>query len=88
MKSLVIVLAITSMALAPSLIINKSVDAASHSCEVKGKSQDWIKGCKQGWSQHDKCEGGDPDDGKSQAYYSGFFAGWKKGHCSSGDSGV
>jgi hypothetical protein len=81
-KLLVIALAVTSMALAPSLIINKSADAASHSCEdTKGKSKDWIEGCKRGWYDHDHCYGADPDDGKSQEYYSGYFAGWKKGHC-------
>ncbi len=43
-KLLVIALAVTSMALSPSPIINKSADAASHSCEdTKGKSKDWIE---------------------------------------------
>ncbi|MEJ7641944.1 MAG: hypothetical protein WKF36_07080 [Candidatus Nitrosocosmicus sp.] len=60
----------------------KPVDAASHSCEEKGKSQDWIKGCKSGWYDQDNCYGADPDDVKSQAFYGGYFAGWKIGHCS------
>ncbi|HYF99671.1 MAG TPA: hypothetical protein VD815_06235 [Candidatus Saccharimonadales bacterium] len=81
-KLLIIALAVTSMSLAPSLLINKSADAASHYCtEYKGKSQAWIDGCKQGWSDHDHCLGFDPGDGKSNDYWNGYNTGWDKGHC-------
>ena len=56
MKLLVITLAVTSVALDPSLLFNKSVDATSHYfTDYKGKNQAWIDGCKQGWSDHDHC---------------------------------
>jgi hypothetical protein len=81
-KLLVIALAVTSMALAPSLIINKSADASNHYCtEYKGKSQDWIDGCKQGWFDHDHCYEYNPGDGKTDAFWNGYYAGWNKGHC-------
>ena len=49
MKLLVITLAVTSVALDPSLLFNKSVDATSHYfTDYKGKNQAWIDECKQG----------------------------------------
>lgn len=81
MKLLVIALAVTSMALAPSLIVNKSADAANHYCiDYKGKSQNWINGCQQGWWDHNRCNPYFPD-GESNAFYSGYKVGWMKGSC-------
>ena len=46
-KLCAIVIAVTSLALAPSLIVINSADAATHYCtDHKGKSQNWINGCK------------------------------------------
>ena len=88
-KLSLIVLAVVSITLFPTLLIYKSANAVDSStqsttqtkgwCESQGKSADWAKGCKQGWYQKDHCYGGDPPDGKSQEYYSGFNAGWKHG---------
>jgi len=55
-SSLVIALAVTSMALTP-LILIQNADAASFSCAAqKGKSNAWIQGCKGGWFDHVKLE--------------------------------
>ena len=55
-KLCAIVIAVASLALAPSLIVINSADAATSYCsDQKGKSQNWINGCRQGWSDHDHC---------------------------------
>lgn len=80
-KIAVIALVVASMALAPSIVFNQPAKAASNWCENQGKSQNWVNGCKQGWSDHDHCYSYDPD-GESNAFASGYKVGWKKGHCS------
>ena len=80
-KLCAIVIAVASLALAPSLIAISPADANSHYCrDQKGKSQNWINGCQQGWSDHNNCYPYDPD-GESNAFASGYKVGWKKGHC-------
>ena len=80
-KILAIALVVISIALSQSLVINKSVDAATHYCtDYKGKSQNWINGCQQGWWDHNHCNSYDPD-GESNAFYSGYKVGWNKGQC-------
>ena len=80
-KLCAIVIAVTSLALAPSLIVINSADAATSYCsDQKGKSQNWINGCQNGWYDHNHCYPYDPD-GESNAFYSGYKVGWKKGHC-------
>jgi hypothetical protein len=81
-RILVIALGVVSLAVAPSLIINQAADASSHHkwCENQGKSVNWVNGCKQGWWDHDHCNPYDPD-GESNAFYTGYKVGWKKGHC-------
>ena len=80
-KLCAIVIAVASLALAPSLIVINSADAATSYCsDQKVKSQNWINGCRQGWSDHDHCYKYDPD-GESNAFASGYKVGWKKGHC-------
>jgi hypothetical protein len=77
-SSLVIALAVTSMALTP-LILIQNADAASFSCAAqKGKSNAWIQGCKGGWFDHDHCY--------AYSHYSGDFGkgykvGWSHGSC-------
>jgi hypothetical protein len=54
----IIALVVTTMALAPSLVMNQSAEAASHKtkCEAeKRKSESWINGCKEGWFNWDNC---------------------------------
>jgi hypothetical protein len=77
---LVIALGVVPLAIAPTLIISQPADAASHWCENQGKSVNWANGCKQGWSDHDHCYPYDPD-GESNAFYTGYKVGWKKGSC-------
>ncbi len=78
-KILAIALVVISIALSPSLVINKSVDAATHYCtDYKGKSQNWINGCQQGWWDHNHCWGYSPGSGD---YAKGYSVGWSKGHC-------
>lgn len=76
-KMIVIVIAITSMALSPSLMFPpQSVDANTY-CD-NGKSESWVEGCKQGWYDHDHCKKYNPWKGD---YASGYKVGWKKGSC-------
>ena len=49
-KIALIVLAITTIGLAPSIAFNQPAKAASHWCENQGKTSEWANGCKQGWS--------------------------------------
>lgn len=83
-KIFLIALVVTSLTLAPSLIFNNSVDAAApHYCtDYKGKSQNWINGCQEGWWDHNHCNSYNPD-GQSTAFYSGYKTGWNKGDCKS-----
>ena len=72
-------LVVTTMALDPSLVINQSAEAASHviKCEnEKGKTHQWINGCKDGWYNWDLCGVG--PDGTGQ-YVEGYKDGWEKG---------
>ncbi len=47
------VIAVASLAVAPSLIAINPAEASSHYCrDQKGKSQNWIKGYQQGWFDH------------------------------------
>lgn len=77
-SSLIIALAVTSMALTP-LIMIQSADAASFSCAAqKGKPHAWITGCKDGWYDHDHCLKYSPGSGD---YAKGYKVGWAKGSC-------
>ena len=79
-KLFAIAIAVTSLALAPSLIAINTADANSHWCrDQKGKSQDWISGCQRGWADHNECSSYDPEE--PGAYLSGYKAGWKHGSC-------
>ena len=80
-KLFTIAIAITSMALAPSLIIYQPVDATKH-CTDYGKSKNWVAGCQQGWWDHNHCNPYDPD-GESNDFYNGYKVGWNKGECKS-----
>lgn len=80
MELCAIVIAVTSLALAPSLIAISPADASSHYCrDQKGKSQSWIDGCQQGWFDHDQCGPYSPEE--PGAYVSGYKVGWKHGSC-------
>ncbi len=82
-KILVIALVAISIGIAPSLVINKSVDAATHYCtDYTGMSQNWINGCQQGWWDHNHCKSYNPD-GESNAFSNGYKVGWSKGECKS-----
>jgi hypothetical protein len=76
----IIALVVTTMALAPSLVMNQSAEAASHKtkCEAeKGKSESWINGCKEGWFNWDNCGTNYPHGSKE--FYEGYKAGWEIG---------
>lgn len=74
-----IVIAVTSLVLAQSIVNIQPVVAASHWCEQKGKSQSWVEGCQQGWFDHDQCGKYTPEE--PGAYVSGYKAGWNHGSC-------
>jgi hypothetical protein len=69
---------VASVGLSPSLVMNQSASAASHSCEIPGKPSDWIQGCKDGWYDHDHCMPYSPVVGH---YAEGYKVGWPKGSC-------
>lgn len=79
MKLCAIVIVVTSLALAPSIVYTQPVEAASHWCQQQGKSQSWVEGCQQGWFDHDQCGIYSPEE--PGAYVSGYKAGWKHGSC-------
>lgn len=80
-KILAIALVAISIAVAPSLVVNKSVDAATHYCADEiGKSNAWIEGCKQGWFDHNHCKSYNPGTGEVAK---GYKVGWNKGECKS-----
>jgi hypothetical protein len=76
-KLFAIAIAVTSMALAPSLIIYQAADAVKH-CTDYGESKAWVEGCKQGWSDHDNCFHYNPGTGEVAK---GYKVGWSKGSC-------
>lgn len=75
---LAITLTVTSLALAPSTIMIQFAEANHYCTDYKGKSKDWIEGCKQGWYDHDHCWGYYPGTGD---YAKGYEVGWNKGNC-------
>jgi hypothetical protein len=78
-KLLVIVLAVTTLTLGPTIIVINPADAESHYCsDEKGKSKAWIEGCKQGWYDHDHCLSYNPGTGEVAQ---GYKVGWSKGSC-------
>lgn len=81
----VVTLVVTLLTLAPALLMSNPIDAASspYYCrDYPGKSQDWINGCQQGWWDHNHCYTYNAD-GESNAFASGYKAGWNKGLCKS-----
>ncbi len=76
-KLFAIAIAVTSMVLAPSLIIYQAADAVKH-CTDYGKSKAWVEGCKQGWWDHNHCMHYDPGTGEVAK---GYKVGWSKGSC-------
>ena len=78
-KLFAIAVAVTSLAMTPSLFNFNTASAATW-CEQQEKGSDLIEYCKRGWSDHDHCYKYDPD-GESNAFASGYKVGWKKGHC-------
>ena len=79
-KIFVMVLTVTSLVMAPSLFNVNSAAAVTHWCEQQGKSSNWVNGCKEGWSSHDKCLKYAPV-GDTKEEVEGFKAGWKHGSC-------
>ncbi|KAA2283717.1 hypothetical protein [Candidatus Nitrosocosmicus sp. SS] len=76
----IIALVVATIAVTPALVMNQSAEAASHTtkCEAeKGKSAEWIKGCKDGWFNWDQCGTNYPHGSKE--FYEGYKAGWEKG---------
>ncbi len=77
-KILAIALVAISIAVAPSLLVNKSVYAAYYCADEMGKSSAWIEGCKQGWWDHNHCLAYNPGTGEVAK---GYKVGWSKGSC-------
>ena len=79
-KLFAIAIAVTSLAMAPSLFNINAADAQSHWCENQGKSGNWANGCKEGWHDHDTCQKYSPV-GDTNDEVAGYKAGWKHGSC-------
>lgn len=79
-KLFAIAIAVTSLALAPSIVSTQPVEAESHWCEQQGKSNNWVNGCKSGWYEHDHCFPYEPS-GDTKDEVAGWKVGWKHGSC-------
>jgi hypothetical protein len=79
-KLFAIAVAVTSLAMAPSLFNINSASAVSHWCEEQYKSGDLIQMCQQGWYDHDHCKKYEPlaDTNQEVAAYK---KGWDHGSC-------
>ena len=73
-----ITMVVTSLALAPSVILHQSAEANHYCTDYKGKSKSWVEGCKAGWYDHDLCWVFSPGTGD---YAKGYAVGWDKGSC-------
>jgi hypothetical protein len=75
-KLLAMAVAIASVAILSALKANKPVNAVDSKgwCESQGKSQNWINGCQQGWSDRDHYNSYDPD-GESNSFSDGYKVG-------------
>lgn len=82
-KILIIVSAIASVALVPSLMSNQHANASNTGwCNQQGgKSEAWVDGCVTGWADHDHCKKYKPDHGNPPDYKRGYKVGWDRGHC-------
>ena len=79
-KLFAIAVAVTSLAMAPSLFNMNFAVAASHWCEQQVKGSDLISYCKQGWYDHDHCKIYDPQaDSKEEG--AAYKKGWDHGSC-------
>lgn len=70
-------LVVALVTMTPSLISHQPAQAVTKCEAEKGKSESWIKGCKDGWFNWDKCGTNYPHGSKE--FYDGYKAGWKKG---------
>jgi hypothetical protein len=81
----IVALVVTTMALAPSLVMNQSAEAASvEKCKDPKKStllghnyNNYLDGCKDGWFNWDDCGNG-PNPKDKGPYAEGYKDGWKK----------
>ena len=79
-KIAVVVLAITTMALAPSISLYQPAKAQSNWCDNQGMSTEWVNGCKLGLNEKNNCKKYDPNRGGDD-WADGYDAGWGKGMC-------
>ena len=80
-KLFAIAVAVTSLAMAPSLFnININSASAATWCEQQEKGSDLIEYCKRGWSDHDHCKKYESlaDSKQEEAAYK---KGWDHGSC-------
>ena len=78
LSSLVIALAVASMALTPLIMIQNAHAATSYCSDQTSKPHAWVTGCKDGWYDHDHCLSYSPGSGD---YAKGYKVGWSKGSC-------
>jgi hypothetical protein len=79
-KLFAIAIAVTSLAMAPSLFNINSAAAVTHWCEQQGKSNNWVVGCKSGWYDKDHCLKS-TNDGDTKDMVAGYKAGYEHGTC-------
>ena len=87
LKILIIVFAIASVALVPSLMSNQNANAGFDHCKERqsdSESEAWLKGCTQGMDDHDRCKEYKPvtpDPRDASDYEKGYRVGWNLGRC-------
>ena len=79
-KLFMMAISVSSLVMAPSLFNINAAYAVSNWCEQQGMSNNWINGCKVGWSDHDKCQKYNPI-GDTKEEVAGYKAGWNHGSC-------
>ncbi len=75
-----IVMVVTSLTLAPTLVMTQSAEANHYCTDYKGKSKDLIEVCQQGWYDHDHCKKYYPMADTKQEV-AAYKKGWNHGSC-------
>jgi hypothetical protein len=78
MQAAIIAFVVSTIVLSPTLISSQPAHAVTKCEDEKGKSSQWISGCKDGWYNWDKCGNG-PSGTPKTDYDKGWVAGWNKG---------
>ena len=79
MQVAIIAFAVSTIAIAPTLISSQPALAISKCEDDKGKSHSWYTGCRDGWYEWDVCGIYAAAKPPVSQYDRGYEVGWKKG---------